>query len=1090
MNNLFEKYFCVRNPEQYEQDDLIRSGQSVSYTFDLEDAELSASHRLFFTGETQLFYLWKNEPDMRKMYFQIEDALDSEHAASARYCLNLSATAPLDYAKRALYKIMWPPKLSYLSIRPESDTFDFGISAEVKGLHIKEGGYLRLVLEVWDKKEGWDPLLTGRVPDHTYTLSIPEGSYAMKPLRMPVQISKATTAAVVITLEGLAYEGEAYFESPTLSYIYKKQSYNVLPDFNTVCSDNDFFDWLGMNLSRKEWPVFAIALNGETIYSGELFERCHRYAEMEVAIPAGLLKAKGNCVEFHLLSDYLGALPYAFREVAVLEQPGGHPFDVIAVPRIAHPQKEIPILLKTARPHVTVSFSCESGVLSAPASVCFEKSGLNVFKLRAKAACNHAEFCLSCNGYSQTCEIEQMAEKAEDHVYTGTSDAVYISQNYEEMEEYLSWYVANGVGNFLTIRPIYRWGGARKLNLKTWEMFRRVMTDLGIRYAHMTEGRDLPGLQANPSVAMLEGPMFLGRQMHETDGEVFYWGTHIFGKRKIRQLDMFNGLGQKLYLERPDITDNVYCPANYTVIDKAVTWPHAENVNGDLKQTQEEAVRILTSIRTGTPRHSGPSTLSKCFYQAGFDFFGAELMYGTMETNVSSLRGTAKSYGKNAIGAHHAMQWSSSPHDDPAKYRRYRLALYVGYIQGITQINTEEGLWHIEEYYSYFHRFTEACSAYLKHQQDLTSYVLCHTRRGSYYTPVAFVSGRYDGTVGFGHSGVYGVRDFPEDDPEQSWTDLYKIFYPLSKPGEALYIHNCPHNAVGYYSGTPLGNVDTITAEGNDIYGDYKLLVFGGCHCVTPKDLDRMQRYVENGGTAVLSWAHLSSSTKRDEILSGRHSYAEHALIRLLTGGKTEPKFLTDAVHEKPLEIGTSLCDQAEVLERTDAGAPLKVKIPLGKGTLYFYNAKAFPHNEAICDSYIATVRELTEQYNRQESAWIECGDDVEFTVYDAEQERDIYVLAVDWYRDPQSPRHCTLRIGADSYDISLPFGTLVKIAVQDKTAVFSYDERAEVEFTDRASLKLQGVGKTEFVLLHEGERRTLTADFEKDAECRVALGL
>ena len=71
-NNIFEKYFVVRDYKKYLEDDVIRPGNSISYEFDLECGDLAARHRLFFTGETQMFYMWKNEPDSKKMYYEID----------------------------------------------------------------------------------------------------------------------------------------------------------------------------------------------------------------------------------------------------------------------------------------------------------------------------------------------------------------------------------------------------------------------------------------------------------------------------------------------------------------------------------------------------------------------------------------------------------------------------------------------------------------------------------------------------------------------------------------------------------------------------------------------------------------------------------------------------------------------------------------------------------------------------------------------------------------------------------------------------------------------------------------------------------
>ena len=134
-------------------------------------------------------------------------------------------------------------------------------------------------------------------------------------------------------------------------------------------------------------------------------------------------------------------------------------------------------------------------------------------------------------------------------------------------------------------------------------------------------------------------------------------------------------------------------------------------------------------------------------------------------------------------------------------------------MQGATQINTEEGLWHIEEYYSHFHRFSGCCRAHLAQQQDFFRYVSSHSRTGVFYAPMALLHGRHDGWHGFGSRQPWGWAGKDNSDAENSWK-LLRVFYPLSRPGEALYIHGCPTDRpVGYYSGTPLGNVDVLPIE-------------------------------------------------------------------------------------------------------------------------------------------------------------------------------------------------------------------------------------------------------------------------------------
>ena len=68
----------------------------------------------------------------------------------------------------------------------------------------------------------------------------------------------------------------------------------MLPSFNESVADRESFDWTAQYLSRKEWPEFRIRLNGTVIYTGEIFERVHRFSEWELPLPRHLLKAENT----------------------------------------------------------------------------------------------------------------------------------------------------------------------------------------------------------------------------------------------------------------------------------------------------------------------------------------------------------------------------------------------------------------------------------------------------------------------------------------------------------------------------------------------------------------------------------------------------------------------------------------------------------------------------------------------------------------------------------------------------------------------------------------------------------------------------
>ena len=132
----------------------LRPGQSAAFTFEAGEDIGERCARLLVTGETALFYLWKDEPDYPKQYRKVEDALDSAHADKAQYCLNLTNGPGVNYVKRVYKKVLWPPVLSYLPMHDVPERWTAGIMARAEGLKFESGGYLRMVVEVYHAHPG------------------------------------------------------------------------------------------------------------------------------------------------------------------------------------------------------------------------------------------------------------------------------------------------------------------------------------------------------------------------------------------------------------------------------------------------------------------------------------------------------------------------------------------------------------------------------------------------------------------------------------------------------------------------------------------------------------------------------------------------------------------------------------------------------------------------------------------------------------------------------------------------------------------------------------------------------------------------
>ena len=199
------------------------------------------------------------------------------------------------------------------------------------------------------------------------------------------------------------------------------------------------------------------------------------------------------------------------------------------------------------------------------------EKGLHVIRFEVdRSKYGKFNFTLSACGQTYERTITYLPKRMQDSVVTGSGDMIYIkNDNVAETEDYLCWYVANQVGKLVTIRPAYRWGGSRYVNAKVWAMFQKIVNAMNMKYPHIVDGRDLPGNSANPSRYMLEGKGFLGRQLHERDGQLLYWGCPTSEYNPT--LQEFFDLGQRKYLEQPENTEPLFDPALMNMEDD-ILW--------------------------------------------------------------------------------------------------------------------------------------------------------------------------------------------------------------------------------------------------------------------------------------------------------------------------------------------------------------------------------------------------------------------------------------------------------------------------------------------------------------------------------------
>ena len=1067
-----------------QDDQRILPGKTFAFDFHY-DPEQHKEHRLFFTGEVDNFYYWKSEYCCTTVYKRIAESLVP--GTIGPWGLKFTGA---DYPLIAARKQNWPPVLGYLGLSGHTDQWTFGVWAKADGVRLLEGGYLRLRIEIRNKREGVFIKQANFPPDEIVTIDIAEGTYELTEFANSLTLPHKETANVLFILEGEKFEGQIIFEAPFLT---SSNGYNTIPPFGPDSAQYaPLYNWFGVNLSKTEWPAMRISLNDRVVFDDEFFERCHRYSEKEVTLPEDILIPGINRISFTLTNNWRDAIPYRLHEAGIVSE-DCHSFDIVSCPQIVTAGKKFSLLLDLRKP-ATLTAETNAQVLS---SLDFPETGLQVLTLRCDTLCNNLTITLSDGKTTHTATVERVLERAEDHNVTGTGDLIYVDQDMENVLNYFKWYRSNHIGNLLTIRPTYRWSGFRTRNDAMWRKLVTLMNAMGMRYSHMLDCREPNGYCGNPSIEELSvdtgAPSgFLGRQLHERDGAYCYWGDAYDGgdfwnNNKCYDAELFFDICNRYRMNDPEHAGAEFYPEDWFDDGQRFWRCHDPSLPADMEAQAKAVMNSLCVIRKGSTRHTGPSILFKYFCQSGYDWIGAETMDSPTEFLMAALRGAAEAYHVPTVGVHHALQWSSSPHEDPCRYRRYRLALYVAWMQGAHEHNTEEGLWHMEEYYEAHHRHGTAAKNHLKMQQDFNRYILSHARQGRLRANVGILHGRYDGFACFGGNIIWGRSPrfgfHGEFDAEQSWHIPRNSFYPHSDNFSAV-SHQCQNDGpIGLVSPNPRGCFNILPVE--EDWADYPFLAAFSYSKAEPEDLDRLLNKVRSGATVLLTLGHLTCTTDRAKIERYDLAFPTHPIFEAM-GFDGVPTWNPD----DPLLLGQNLtAAEEEILLRTDSGAPLVVEKAVGTGSILFFNTLLYPANPAIKEQYIQLFESRCDAVCAAEAVFPEVKDTVQAVVYDLpDGSQAVYFIAVDWWNHPETLRQAFLRINGIRYSVELPFGVMKKALVKDGKAILCQSESADVLRFTKSGAIVQGKDTEEFLLFHKGKTTAITTDFTDSPQKQINL--
>ena len=876
----------------------------------------------------------RGEEFFRQQEYLIDENLDSIHTYKDRYSLYFKGDDD-PFERHAYNRIT--------GVNFDKKGVDLEIAYKRKNLKTSPRGDFGIELQIYNKKEGRHADEIYDKADSVIFIPIPQGSGNFKLLKKNIQLPP-NVATILVRLGGTNFSGECWLEAPEL-YVDGK---NIVesPFIQNERRPDDYNYWVGINLATRSWPKWKLEFKGKTIFEGNIFDRASDIADFYITLPKDIT-GKGNLKLTLEKEPNRVSFPYELRSLQLLEE-SAQDFEIVSVPRFVTVGDTTAFLIETNKPDValTVSSSNRNIHLIDP-HVTFTDPGLHAVRFSAINPDIRVSIEFTDGTLKKTGVVEQLIVKKKDNIYLSSGDEVHIDKEYEPYNQFFKWYIQNRLGNWYHFRPSYQWSGVRITDENIIKHYTSLLNKMHIPYAWQVEGRTLAATKINPSLAALQSPVFRGKQAHENDGGYYYW-----------QHFLYNGLHSDM-AARTRPYGGIFAKHRPIYTDHGIFIHYDPYGVKDMADGADKLIANFSYSRGESTRHTGPSTMFRYLYRAGYEWLGAEQMYGPEDIIMSALRGASRAYDKKDFGSLHAVQWGSKPFTDPEHSLRFYLSLAVAYMHGSSHINTEEGLW-TDEYSN--DRYTKAGKEHLYAQHQMLDYIETHSRQGSLHTKIAVIQGRNDAWKSFGRTSIWSQKgDKWAFNKAMESFDLLKVFYPENN------VDYCSTD--GLFTSTPYGPVDILPVEAsNDVMNQYKALIFLGWNTFDNTDFIRLKKFVERGGTLLLGAVHMNSELQPD----------------------LPAKFPEDDTVIKTL-LGIDYKTYKE-----------KTVIPLGKGRVIYYPENVYPADNLIRKHYIEEMKDIASGITSEEleKGWIKASPHINFSVWDTGSMRTLYLLNVDWKSD------------------------------------------------------------------------------------------
>ena len=195
-------------------------------------------------------------------------------------------------------------------------------------------------------------------------------------------------------------------------------------------------------------------------------------------------------------------------------------------------------------------------------------------------------------------------------------------------------------------------------------------------------------------------------------------------------------------------------------------------------------------------------------------------------------------------------------------------------------------------------------------------------------------------------------------------------------------------------------------------------MVFLGWNSFIAQDFERLKQYVSNGGSLMLTKAHLN----------------------------------TNLHHRAPITLPQGNAFVDELLAKAAEAAVSPVVIPIGKGKVILFDSDKYPGSQELHDAYEKEMRKLGDAAVAEErkKGWLGQSAIVQFTVWDNGRNADIE-RTVFMYKFARGDTPVKLLLGEAEYDIVPPEHVLAAIYISEGVAAYPSDPLSSVLKIDKS---------------------------------------